>query len=537
MAIFARLRLATRAALGQFFHPASESNSWSTWLAGRSTSGETVTPDTARRIATVYACTRVLSESIGYLPLNVYRRLPNNGREIAYDHPLSRLLHGDRTNPYQTPFEFKELLQSRLTLRGNAYARILFNGRGEIESLLPLHPDRVQVLVNSQGELFYQHTPPSGAKIYRSDEILHLRALGDDGIIGRSPIDECAEVMGEALAMGRFSSETWQRGARFSGALTYPGTLSPAAQESIRKSWESTYSGTANSGKVLILERGFDYKPLSMTVEQAQFIEKYKLTRSEIAGIFRVPPHLIGDLERATFSNIEHMSLEFIQFTMGPWIVRWENALQAALFSPEEQEQYFVKFNTSAFLRGDALARAQKLAIERTNGIISANEWRALEELNPIDPAIGDVYLTPLNMSVNGNQQQTPATGGVPTANGAPAPAGAGSAPNIARDILTPLVHDIARRLSTKELKARKADDKWPETFIDAQSNNLRETFEPLILQAKKLGYAPEDLQRIITNKYRESFISEIKSVTTSSERAKQIESLLSKILFEGCNS
>lgn len=423
------------------------------WAVPVSSSGEVVTTETAMRVAAVYTCVKILSRALATMPLNVYRKVGENGREVAKDHPLQKLFHYDRTNPIQTYFEFKQMMQARLCLRGNAYAYIVMGRRGEIKALRPLHPDLV-VPREEAGAVVYDYFGKGAKVTFSRDEVFHLKDLSADGITGLSPIDQMMEVIGSAISMDKHGSSSFKNGARFGGILTVPGKLDPKSIENIRASWQKQYAGSDNAGKTGILEQGMDYKPISMSNEQAQWLDSMKFKRSEIFGIFQVPPHMGGDLERATFSNIEQQSIDFVSYTMMPWLTLWESCIQCALFTEEEQKEYFVKFNANAFLRGDGLARAQKLAIERQNGIINANEWRALEEMNPLDDQAGNTYLIPMNMQ---DASEPPQTQNEPGAQPPRTPAGKQqepetNVPNVNRT-LRPLIEIMARRIATKEHK------------------------------------------------------------------------------------
>lgn len=423
------------------------------WALPVSSSGEVVTTDTAMRCSAVYTCVKILSRSLATMPLNVYRRVGEDGREVAKDHPLQKILHYDRTNSFQTYFDFKQMMQARLCLRGNAYALIVFGKGGVIKALRPLHPDNVTPR-EENGEVVYDYFTSRGKMTLSRDEVLHIKDLSTDGLVGLSPIDQMMECIGSTIAMDKHGASSFKNGARFGGILTVAGKLNEKSIENIRKSWQQQYAGSDNAGKTGILEQGMDYKPISMTNEQAQWLDSMKFKRSEIYGLFQVPPHMGGDLERATFSNIEQQSIDFVQYTMMPWLTLWEAALHCSLLSEDEQKEYFLKFNANAFLRGDGLARAQKLAIERQNGIISANEWRALEEYNPLEGDAGNKILIPMNMAdANEPQEDKSKEGQQPPRT----PAGKQQepetlVPNVNRT-LRPLLEVLAKRIAVKEHK------------------------------------------------------------------------------------
>ena len=373
------------------------------FLMGSSTSGKRVNERSAMQMTAVYSCVRILSEAIASLPLNVYQYNGTGGKEKAYGHPLFHLLH-DEPNPEMTSFIFRETLMTHLLLWGNAYAQIIRNGKGEVVALYPLMPDRMQVDRDDKGRLYYQYmmtsadapTMKGSTVILDPSEVLHVPGLGFDGLVGYSPIAMAKNAIGLAIAAEEYGSKFYANGAAPSGVLEHPGTLKDPAR--VRDSWNAAFGGSANSHKIAVLEEGLKYTPISISPNEAQFLETRKFQIDEIARIFRVPPHMVGDLEKSSFSNIEQQSLEFVKYTLDPWVVRWEQALQKVLLSEEEKNRYFFKFNVEGLLRGDYASRMNGYATARQNGWMSANDIRELEDLDRI-PAEngGDLYL------VNGN--------------------------------------------------------------------------------------------------------------------------------------
>ena len=355
------------------------------------------------QMTAVYACVRILSEAIAGLPLHLYRYNDEGGKEKALDHPMYLLLH-DEPNPEMSSFVFRETLMTHLLLWGNAYAQVIRNGKGEVVALYPLMPNRMTVDRDSFGQLFYSYqmnnsdapTMKNGTVILKPSEVLHIPGLGFDGLVGYSPIAMAKNAIGLAIATEEYGAKFFSNGATPGGLLEYPGTVKDP--DRVRESWNRGFSGSQNAGKVAILEEGMKYTPISIAPEQAQFLETRKFQINEIARIFRVPPHMVGDLEKSSFSNIEQQSLEFVKYTLDPWVVRWEQSLSRALFTPEEKKQYFFKFNVEGLLRGDYQSRMNGYATARQNGWMSANDIRELENLDRI-PAEdgGDLYL------INGN--------------------------------------------------------------------------------------------------------------------------------------
>ena len=370
---------------------------------GGSSAGKSVTERSAMQMTAVYACVRILSESIAGLPLHLYRYNDSGGKEKAIDHPLYLLLH-DEPNPEMSSFIFRETLMTHLLLWGNAYAQIIRNGKGEVIALYPLMPNKMTVSRDDKGQLYYtyqksqEELPRDNSytvTLYPQD-VLHIPGLGFDGLVGYSPIAMAKNAIGLAIATEEYGSKFFANGAQPSGVLEHPGTLKDPAR--IRESWQNTFGGSSNANKIAVLEEGMKYTPISISPEQAQFLETRKFQINEIARIFRVPLHMIGDLEKSSFNNIEQQSLEFVKYTLEPWVVRWEQTIQRTLLSSEEKKTHFVKFNLEGLLRGDYQSRMNGYAIARQNGWMSANDIRELENLDRISAEDGgDLYL------VNGN--------------------------------------------------------------------------------------------------------------------------------------
>lgn len=375
------------------------------FFLGNSTAGKRVNERSAMQMTAVYSCVRILSESVASLPLHLYRYTDDGGKEKAVEHPLYVLLH-DEPNPEMTSFVFRETMMTHLLLWGNAYAQIIRNGKGEVIALYPLMPDRMTVDRDDHGRLYYEYQVSSddaptnkGSSVKLSPEdVLHVAGLGFDGLVGYSPIAMAKNAIGLAIAAEEYGSKFYANGAAPSGVLEHPGTLKDPTK--VRESWQSTFGGSHNANKVAVLEEGMKYTPISISPNEAQFLETRKFQINEIARIFRVPPHMVGDLEKSSFSNIEQQSLEFVQYTLGPWISRLEQSMVRTLLSLDEKKQYFIKFNVDGLLRGDYQSRMNGYATARQNGWMSANDIRELENLDRI-PAEkgGDLYLINGNMT------------------------------------------------------------------------------------------------------------------------------------------
>ena len=373
-----------------------------TFYMGGSTSGKTVTERSAMQMTAVYSCVRILAEAIAGLPLHVYRYNSDGGKEKALDHSLYLILH-DEPNPEMSSFVFRETLMTHLLLWGNAYAQIIRNSKGEVMALYPLMPNKMSVDRDENGQLYYQYlrsTDEVGGKnetvILKPTDVLHIPGLGFDGLVGYSPIAMAKNAIGLAIATEEYGAKFFANGAAPSGVLEHPGTIKDPQR--VREAWQSQFGGSQNSGKIAVLEEGMKYTPISISPEQAQFLETRKFQINEIARIFRVPPHMVGDLEKSSFSNIEQQSLEFVKYTLDPWVIRWEQSIMRTLLTPEEKKSYFVKFNLEGLLRGDYQSRMNGYATARQNGWMSANDIRELENLDRIPAeAGGDLYL------INGN--------------------------------------------------------------------------------------------------------------------------------------
>ena len=373
------------------------------FLMGPTAAGKSVNERSAMQLTAVYACVRILAEGIAGLPLHLYKCGKNGSREKVVDHPLYFLLH-DEPDPEMTSFVFRETLMTHLLLYGNCYCQIIRDGRGQVTALYPLMPNQMSVDRDEKGQLYYTYlcsgeeadTMKKGTVYLLPEDVLHIPALGFDGLVGYSPIAMAKNSIGMGLACEEYGAKFFANGAAPSGVLEHPGTIKDITR--LRESWNAIYGGSKNAGKVAILEEGMHYSPISISPNEAQFLETRKFQVDEIARIFHVPPHMIGDLDRSTFSNIEQQSLEFVKYTLNPWVCRWEQVLTRSLLSPKEKREYSIKFNVDGLLRGDYQSRMNGYAVGRQNGWMSANDIRELENMDKIsEEQGGDLYL------VNGN--------------------------------------------------------------------------------------------------------------------------------------
>ena len=375
------------------------------FFTGATASGEIVTEYSAMQIAAVFCCVRILAEAVASLPLHTYYYSPEGGKVKAIEHPLYTVLH-DEPNAEMTSFVFRETLMAHILLYGNGYAQIIRNGRGETVGLYPLMPDKMIVDRDEKGHLYYQYytsnkevpTLQDGSVILKPEDVLHIHGMGYDGLIGYSPIAMAKNAIGVAAACEKFGASYFANGAAPGAILTHPTTLKNPKK--VRDAWETAFRGPSKSNRVAVLEEGLTYTPISINPAEAQFLETRKFQINEIARIFRIPPHMIGDLEKSSFSNIEQQSLEFVTYTLDPWLIRWEQAIHKALFTPDEKKKYFAKFNVDGLLRGDYKSRVDGYAVARQNGWMNVNEIRELEGMDRIPASEGgDLYLVNGNMS------------------------------------------------------------------------------------------------------------------------------------------
>ena len=359
------------------------------FVFGRANSGEQVDEKSAMQIVTVYACVRLLAESVAQLPLHLYKVTDDDGQEKAKDHPLYRILYRE-PNPEMTSFSFWEAVMTHLLLWGNAYAQVVRDGKNSVLGLYPLLPENVEIDRTDKGELYYiyhaytDEVPGETNKdiIFRRDEILHIPGLGFNGLVGFSPIAMMKNALGTTIAVEKYGSSFFKNNGQPLGVLEHPGVLKDP--QKIRDNWMDTYGGPNNAHKIALLEEGMTYKPISLPPEDSQFLSTREFGVEEICRIFRVPPHMVQDLKRATFSNIEHQAIDYVVHTLDPWLVRIEKAIVKDLLVEKEKDDYFPKFNVDGLLRGDYKSRMDGYSVGISTGIISPNEARQKENMPPL---------------------------------------------------------------------------------------------------------------------------------------------------------
>ncbi|MFU9078035.1 phage portal protein [Proteus sp. LHD240705] len=365
-------------------------------------SGRRVSTQLAMQLTSVFSCVRVLAESVGMLPCSLYEQL-ESGNKRATKERLHKLL-AVKPNNYMTPQELWELLIACLCLRGNFYAYKVY-ALGEVVELLPLDPSCVTPKLNNQWEPEYQVTFPNGkSETLTQQEIWHVRIFTLDGLVGLSPIAYARQAIGLGLATEEHGARLFGNGAVTSGVLQTEQELSDLAFDRLKRDFEENHQGLTNAHKPLILEMGLKWQQISLSAEDAQFLETRKFQLEEICRIFRVPLHMVQNTDRATFNNIENLGIGFINYSLVPYLIRIEQRINAGLVKASKQGTFYAKFNTGALLRGDMKSRFEAYSTGINWGIYSPNECRELEELNPREG--GDIYLTPMNMTTKPETQK-----------------------------------------------------------------------------------------------------------------------------------
>ncbi|MEW9586252.1 phage portal protein [Paraburkholderia sp. DGU8] len=388
------------------------SSGWVSALMGsaRSDAGQVVTAASALSLTVLQNCVSLLAESIAQLPIEIYER-SGEDRVPAVDHPLYTILKY-QPNPWQTPFEYQEQAQIAVGLRGNSYSFIDRDSSGVVQGLYPLDHEAVTVMKGSDLMPVY--------RVYGSDPmpqrlVHHVRWMSINGYTGLSPVMLHANAIGHAQAIQQYAGKSFMNGTALSGVIERPGTpiKDQASIDKITDAWAAKFGGSGNAKKVAFLQEGMTFKPLSMTNVDAALIEALRLSTIDIARIYKIPAHMVNELERATFSNIEHQEIQFVIYTLLPWIKRHEQAKTRDLLLPSERKQYFIEYNVAGLLRGDQASRYAAYAVGRQWGWLSINDIRRLENMPPVKG--GDVYLSPLNMVDASKPIPVPTTGSGPT--------------------------------------------------------------------------------------------------------------------------
>lgn len=377
--------------------------------------GRSVSIEGSLAFVPVYACVRLIANSIASLPLPVYRRLPGGGKERDTGHPLYSLLH-DKPNPEMSAFEVWQCLVGHVMLWGNSYANVVRDGLARATAVWPLRPDRMSVERSPRtDELLYRYTLPSGEeRILLAEEVMHWRGLSSDGVMGHSPVALAREAVGIGLAAEEYGGRFYANDSRPGGILKSPNKLTPESAQASKESWETAHAGLTNAHRVAVLQEGLEWQSIGMPNTDAQFLETRSFQRTEIAMLFGVPPHMIGDTEKSTSwgTGIEQQGIGFVTYTLRPWLVSLEQRIKLDLFSTQERDTRFAEFQVDGLLRGDSKGRAESLAIQRQNGVLNADEWRELENRNPLPNGEGQIYLVNSAMVSPTEAGQTGGTNG-----------------------------------------------------------------------------------------------------------------------------
>lgn len=483
---------------------------WYTRPGYGSDSGMRVSPETALRIGAVFACVRVISQTLGSLPLIIYRRLPGGGKERAIDHPLYHVLR-TKPNNRQTALEWVEMCQSHLELRGNAFSVICPGPGGAIEALVPVHPDRVAVYRLEDGRLRYQVRAWYDGSItnYAQEEIFHLRGMSQDGIVGMSTVAIGREVIGNALAGQEYAARFFSNDSTPRGILYHPGKLTNEDRANMKQSWKEGFGGS-NRHSTALLEGEIKYQQIGISNKDSQFLEARQFSVIEICRLFGVPPHKVADLTRGTFSNIEHQSLEFVTDCIRARAVRWEQRISIDLLDPlglGEEGEYFAEFLVDGLLRADLKSRYEAYAIGLTNGFLCPNKVCEMENMNPLPPGQGgDTYLRAVTLAPPDSLEEPDNSGTGqspdPADRGGDAPPSEEGDVNALRDwpgakLLTDFALSAAARVVRKEVTAlRKAlmranDDRErftaeAEDFYSSHAKFMVETMRMTLFEAEK---------------------------------------------------
>ncbi len=367
---------------------------WYGDLSTPSSTGVTVDNDSAKSLTAVYAAIRILSQSISSLPLHLYKRT-KDGKERVTEGPLVELI--EKPCKEMTGMVYREVMVDHIAGWGTHFAEIERDSIKRVIGLWPLNPSKMRVERIGNRDVQYKYTLTDGTtKIFNSAQIMSVAGYGSNGLTGHNPIKLFQEAIGLGLAAEEYGARFFGNSARPSGVLRTDLQLSAEAKKNLGESWRAAYGGLSNSHRVAILDEGLTFQAISIDPAAAQLLETRKYTITDIARIFNVPPHMLADLDRATFSNIEQQSLEFIKFTLLPWLVRIEEVLNLTLLNDAERKVYYVKHQVAGLERADIVARYTAHNIARMGGWMTANEIRLIENMNPIDG--GDEVLVPLNM-------------------------------------------------------------------------------------------------------------------------------------------
>lgn len=439
-------------------------------------SGQTVTVDSSMRVSAVYGCVRIISEGIAALPLKIYEKT-GDGRKIA-DHPLNNVFL--LPNGIQTGFEMREFLSASLLLRGNQYSQIARSNRGGVGEIIPLYPQHMNVDKDSAGRLVFDYQETGSNRVFTQSEIWRTAGLSSNGVTGLSPIGLARESIGLAMALEEHGATLFKNGTQTDKVFEIPTTLTDAAYDRLKEEI-AKHQGSGNAHKPMILEGGLTTKNIGMNNEDSQFIESRKTQVADIARYFRVPLHMLNELDKATFSNIEHQSIEFVRDTLTPWLVRLEASIYRDLLTPGERERYFAKHSVNALLRGDIKSRFESYNLGINSGWLSPNEAREWEDLNRVEGL--DDYRSPLNMATNEEREA--------------------QINNMQKSVINELVE--------REVKALKQDKKKePTHFVDFYKRHLTKAADLLCVPVNSLLPYGQSRLEVIESEFNEQFINNV---------------------------
>ena len=476
------------------------------WIRGGSqtTSGITVTPNKAMQMATVFACIRNISDDIGALPLAVYSK-SGDKRTKEGDHPVTKMLAVE-PNEEMTAVSLRTAMQAHILGWGNGYCEIVRRIDGTPAAIYPLKPDRVAPLRDSNGQLLYEISKDDGSKIrLPAKKVLHVPGLGYDGLVGYNVIRYARESIGLGMAAEEFGNAFYGNGLNPSMVLTFPEALSDRARENLKRAIVKNNAGLKNAFKAMLLEEGGKAEKVTIAPEEAQFLQTREFSVVEICRWFRMPPHMVSDLSRATFSNIEHQAIQYVTNTLTPWLVRWEQEINRKLLTPP----YYCKHNVQGLLRGDIQSRYKAYAVGRQWGWLSADEIREMEDMNPLPDGAGGEYLVPMNMSPARDESENPNAAGAQQNNNKP---------------LKAMVSDCARRIFNAEMAelekhvkyAKYSPVKWSEwlaTFYEKHTEYMRQVLKPIEADDAAEGIAADHMELLVISNDPESRVASMKAI------------------------
>jgi len=497
-----------------------------------SDAGVSVTPWSALNYSAVYAAVRIISEAVSSLPLHLYERLPNGGKQRSSGTPLYALVH-DAPNDEMGSLQWREAAMAHLLLWGNSYSEIVRDLEGNAVELWPLDPSTVKPTRTKSGELVYE---VGGSLILNKESVLHVPGLSFDGVVGMSPISAARQSIGLALAIEQFGSGFFGRGARPGGVLTFPGQLSNEARANLRRSFEDLHGGAGNSHRVALLEQGLKWESIGVPPDDSQFLQSREFQVIEICRWFNLPPHKLKELAKMNYNSLEQMNVEFLTDTLRPWLVRWEQQLNRKLIRKQDRGRFFFEHAVEGILRGDLQSRYTSYSIARNWGWLSVNEIREKENLNPVDG--GDTYLTPQNMApANGPAPDPAAAQSAQQTNNAADPTLIRSDMSAEKEqaILLRLLEDAGNRLQSIECNAVKRFANKPSEFLekigkfcDEHRSRVISAYAPVLEAFNRTSELEDHVQRHL-DVFSKLWI-EFSGTVTASKLADEVEAKINSI-------